>query len=195
MAFALWALGEQENNTALLQDAVAADSEALKERTRERAPFDWAAIQTGLGFALEALGERENNTALLQDAVAAYNEALKECTRERVPLDSARNPNELQALHWRRSGSRGSTHRSAPRCSSGLQRSLERVCRASEGAARLGEDQTDLGFALAALGERRINTALLQEAVAAYEEALKERTRERVPLDWARTKISFGWKP
>jgi hypothetical protein len=42
---------------------------------------------------------------------------------------------------------------------------------------------------LADLGRRESGTAKLEEAVAAYREALKERTRERVPLDWAN---SFG---
>jgi hypothetical protein len=35
------------------------------------------------------------------------------------------------------------------------------------------------------LGERERGTARLDGAVAAYREALKEHTRERVPLDWA----------
>ena len=39
------------------------------------------------------------------------------------------------------------------------------------------------------LGERESGTARLEEAVAAYRAALEERTRERVPLDWA---TSFG---
>jgi hypothetical protein len=41
--------------------------------------------------------------------------------------------------------------------------------------------QMNLGSALARLGE---GTERLEEAVSAYREALKERTRERVPLDW-----------
>jgi hypothetical protein len=45
--------------------------------------------------------------------------------------------------------------------------------------------QNNLGSALALLGEREVGTAKLEEAVAAYREALKEWTRERVPLDWA----------
>jgi hypothetical protein len=49
--------------------------------------------------------------------------------------------------------------------------------------------QSNLGGALRTLGERESGTAKLEEAVVAYREALKERTRERVPLDWAR---SFG---
>ena len=44
-----------------------------------------------------------------------------------------------------------------------------------------------LGNALATLGGRESGTARLEEAVAAYREALQEQTRERVPLVWART--------
>jgi hypothetical protein len=49
--------------------------------------------------------------------------------------------------------------------------------------------QNNLGNALTRLGERDSGTARLEEAVAAYRAALTERTRERVPLQWA---ISFG---
>jgi hypothetical protein len=40
----------------------------------------------------------------------------------------------------------------------------------------------NLGIALARLGERESGTARLEQAVDAYRDALKERTRERVPL-------------
>ena len=43
-----------------------------------------------------------------------------------------------------------------------------------------------------ALGERESGTARLEEAVAAYRAALEERTRERVPLDWAATQNNLG---
>ena len=42
--------------------------------------------------------------------------------------------------------------------------------------------QTNLGDALAALGAQESGTARLEEAVTAFGEALKERTRERVPI-------------
>ncbi|MGH6864040.1 MAG: hypothetical protein ACRECN_07170 [Methylocella sp.] len=35
-------------------------------------------------------------------------------------------------------------------------------------------------------------TARLEEAVATYREALQERTRDRVPLQWARTQNNLG---
>src|SRR3984893_7404973 len=52
--------------------------------------------------------------------------------------------------------------------------------------------QNNLGTALARLGERESGTARLEEAVAAYREALQERTRARVPLDWAMTQNNLG---
>jgi hypothetical protein len=42
-----------------------------------------------------------------------------------------------------------------------------------------------LGGVLTRLGERESGTARLEEAVAAHRAALNERTRDRVPLDWA----------
>jgi tetratricopeptide (TPR) repeat protein len=52
--------------------------------------------------------------------------------------------------------------------------------------------QNNLGNALATIGARESDTTKLEEAVAAYREALDERTRERVPLDWAATQNNLG---
>ena len=41
-------------------------------------------------------------------------------------------------------------------------------------------------------GSRESGTARLEEAVAAYRAALEERTRARVPLDWAMTQMNLG---
>jgi tetratricopeptide (TPR) repeat protein len=77
LGFALFRLGEREAGTARLEAAVAAYQEALKERTRERVPLDWAMTQSNLGNALERLGEREAGTDRLEAAVTAYQEALQ----------------------------------------------------------------------------------------------------------------------
>jgi hypothetical protein len=45
--------------------------------------------------------------------------------------------------------------------------------------------QNNLGIALQTLGARESGTARLEEAVTAYRDALLERTRDRVPLQWA----------
>jgi tetratricopeptide (TPR) repeat protein len=92
---ALGNLGERESGTARLEEAVTAFRAALKERTRERVPLDWATTQNNLGTALWNLGEREIGTARLEEAVTAFRAALKEYTRERVPLQWATTQNNL----------------------------------------------------------------------------------------------------
>jgi tetratricopeptide (TPR) repeat protein len=52
--------------------------------------------------------------------------------------------------------------------------------------------QNNLGNALSHLGERESGTARLEEAVAAFRDALKEQSQERVPLDWAMTQNNLG---
>jgi tetratricopeptide (TPR) repeat protein len=52
--------------------------------------------------------------------------------------------------------------------------------------------QSDLGTALAVLGQRENGTTRLEEGVTSLRAALEERTRERVPFDWAKTQNSLG---
>src|SRR5262249_10894159 len=85
---ALYMLGKREAAQPSWKQ-LAAYREALKELTRERAPFFWAMTQENLGVALRSLGERESGTANLEAAVAAHREALTERTRDRAPLDWA----------------------------------------------------------------------------------------------------------
>ncbi len=50
----------------------------------------------------------------------------------------------------------------------------------------------NLGVALQTLGERESGTACLEDAITAYREALRENTRESVPLLWAMNQMSLG---
>ena len=50
----------------------------------------------------------------------------------------------------------------------------------------------NLGKALQTLGARESGTARLEEAVAAYRDALTEHTRERTPLNWATIQNNLG---
>ena len=80
-------LGNREDGTARLTEAVAAFRSALDERPRDRVPLDWARTQHNLGLALTDLGEREAGAAHLTQAVAAYQAALEERKRDRLPVD------------------------------------------------------------------------------------------------------------
>jgi tetratricopeptide (TPR) repeat protein len=177
LGLVLWRLGRRENGTAKLEEAAIAYREALKEWTRERVPLDWAMAQDSLGTALADVGRRESGTAKLEEAVAAYREALKERTRERVPLEWA-----------------GTQHN--------LGTALAALGRRQNGTARLEEDEVDFKDVVARrasdlLGEPRARAAgdgtnTLLVALFAFRQALKEWTRERVPLEWAGTQNNLG---
>ncbi|MGB3582327.1 MAG: tetratricopeptide repeat protein [Roseiarcus sp.] len=68
-----------------LRQAVSAFQASLEERTRARAPLDWAGTQNNLANALLKLGAGENGTARIEEAVAAYGAALQEYTRDQAP--------------------------------------------------------------------------------------------------------------
>ena len=58
----------------------------------------------------------------------------------------------------------------------------------------MGDDADEPRSCTREAGERENGTNELAEAISAYHEALKERTRERVPLDWATTSgQSWNW--
>jgi tetratricopeptide (TPR) repeat protein len=61
-----------------------------------------------------------------------------------------------------------------------------------DSSAHWATTQNYLGRALSTLGVRETGTARLEEAMAAFRDALKERTRERMPLDWAQTQNNLG---
>ncbi len=67
-----------------------------------------------------------------------------------------------------------------------------RMSVAAQDADQQGAALNWLGIVLATLGERDGGTARLEEAVEAYRAALQERTRDRVPLQWAATQNNLG---
>ena len=190
LGVALATLGARESGTERLERAVAAFTEALKERTRARVPLDWAATQNNLGVALMTLGERESGTERLERAVVAFTEALKELTRERVPLDWAMTQSNLgvalTTLGKREPGTESLEQAVTAYTEALKERTRERV------SLEWATTQNNLGVALMTLGERESGTEHLEQAVTAYTEALKERTRARVPLDWAATQSNLG---
>jgi tetratricopeptide (TPR) repeat protein len=187
---ALVTLGEREGTASRLEEAVAAHREGLKERTRERAPLDWAMTQNNLGTALLRLGERESSTARLEEAVAAYRDALKETTREGVPLAWATVQNNLGTA-LSRLGERENDTARLEEAVAAYRDALKETTRERK-PLDWAMIQHNLGNALLRLGERESGTARLEEAVTAFREALKERTRERVPLQWASTQHNLG---
>ena len=145
--------------------------------------------QVNLGSALATLGKRENGTARLEEAVAAYRAALEEYSRERVPLDWATTQNNLGTALVRSASGRAG-RRVLWRRSPSIARRWKNTAR--PGSPPMGDNAEQSRHCAPTLGKRENGTARLEEAVAAYRAALEERTRERVPLQWARTQMNLG---
>jgi tetratricopeptide (TPR) repeat protein len=190
LALALAELGGQSGDTGLLDQAVAAYGQALKERTCDRVPLHWAGTQNNLGNALKSLGDHRGDADLLEQAIAAYGQALKEYTRDRMPLHWAMSQNNLgnalQSLGELK-GNAGLLDQAVAAYGEALkERARDRV------PLDWAMTQNNLGIALKSLGDRWGDADLLDQAIAAYGQALKERTRDRVPLDWAMTQNNLG---
>jgi hypothetical protein len=80
---ALAMLGERESGTTKLEEALAAFGEALKERTRERAPLDWAISTGDLGVTSMQLAQRKRDAAMAQTAVTQIKAARDALTAGR----------------------------------------------------------------------------------------------------------------
>ena len=137
--------------------------------------------------ALEGYG-RDRGSNVHLDAAIVLRRRL---WRSLQPPTNAAKPAPISVLRSKRSasgraGQSGWRRRSRPiaqRWGNG---------RASGFRSHWATTQNNLGNALWTLGERESGTARLEEAVSAYRAALKEWTRERVPLDWAMTQNNLG---
>jgi tetratricopeptide (TPR) repeat protein len=150
-----------------------------------------------LGSLLESLGEN-GRPAAWTEAVTVYREALQEYTRERVPLEWAGIQLKLgNALTKRSMWPPPCPAPQLEEAVTAYREALQEYTR-ERVPIEWGRTQMNLGNALTELNrcERGTRegpgTTRLEEAVTAYREASQELTRERVPLEWARTQMNLG---
>ena len=145
--------------------------------------------QIGLGSALLGLGQRESGTARLEEAVAAYRVALTEQTRERVPLAWAMT--QLGLGSALRGSASGRAARRGWRRRSPLSRGADRAD-ARARAAPVGEDAARSRQRAAEARRAGERHRAAGGGGRRLSRSATERTRERVPLQWAETQISLG---
>lgn len=183
-------LGEQKGDSDAVEEAIAVYREALKIRSRDTAPSDWAEIQNNMGCALAMIGRSGTYETNLEEAISAFQEALKESTREKAPMKWAKTKhnmgNALRAL-----GDRKKDNAILNDAVDAYSEALEERTRDRLPLA-WASTQNSLGNAFWTLGSREKATAMLEKAEVAYREALKEFRRERVPLSWAMVQINLG---
>jgi hypothetical protein len=75
LGIALSVLGERENDTAKLEEAVAAHREALKVQNRESEPLAWAGITGNLGVASMDIAHLKHDVTMAREAVVQIETA------------------------------------------------------------------------------------------------------------------------
>jgi len=184
LGVALRMLGEFEEGTTRLKEAVAAYHASSEVQTRERDPLQWAATQNAVGDTLRLIGERESGTVAMKEAVAAHRAALEEYSR----------PGATRSLTLRGLGyalnSLGSREQNLGQKESGAGRLKEvvdvyRALVAERSRARepleWADAQDDLGLALMRLAVAGGGAEPLREAEATFRMALEEQSRRQ---DW-----------
>jgi tetratricopeptide (TPR) repeat protein len=173
-----------------LRIAIEANREALKVRTPDRFPMDYAMTQNNLGAAYQTLAGVEDKSENCKRAIEAYWEALKVSTIDRVPIQYAATQNNL-----------GNAYRTLSEVedrSKNCKRAIEaywealKVSTIGRFPIQYAATQNNLGNAYNTLAEVEDRSENCKKAIEAYREALKVRTLDRVPMDYAMTQNNLG---
>ena len=140
-------------------------------------------------FLYRIFGEQVGSNEDLKTAVRTYQDALKDFSREHDPLAWASVQDALGSVLW----IIGEREQDAATLQQASRLSMKRCPkeRGSERPMQWAATQANLGSTLASLGAQK-QTVRLEEAVIAFQAALTEWTRERVPRDWARLQHELG---
>jgi len=185
-----WELSQYQDKAKNCKKAITAFEEALKVRTLERFPMDYAMTQNNLGAAYGTLAEVEAKAENCKKAITAFEEALKVRTLERFPMDYAMTQNNLGAAYR----TLATVEAKAENCKKAITayeealkvRTLERF------PMDYAMTQNNLGNAYGTLAEIEAKAENCKKAITAFEEALKVRTLERFPMDYAMTQNNLG---
>ena len=189
-AFVLIKLYEQSNAIDDLEASIALGRAALALRTRSNMPDEWAKTQNNLGTALARLGHVTGESKYFHDAIRALQASLE----ERSPQKSL--------LGWT------GTQLNLAGAFVELGRQVDDVANIEQAnfiydliiTPELREADPRLwavarnnhGLVLLTLSNKTIGENYLQQALAAFTEALEVTTLDEWPFDWASTKSNFG---
>ena len=191
LALVLMSLGEREPGSARLDEAAAAARAAMAIRTREKSPLEWARLQNHLGSILFFHGQREGVRDKLDEAVTAFRSALEVWSPQRSPMDWANAQNNL-ALTL---GELGSRDPDSVRLNEAVKLLDEIFTVRTREFAPLhwAETHSNRGATLYHIGLRDGGgTASFEQAIASFNLASEEITRDRDPLKWAGIQDNIG---
>jgi tetratricopeptide (TPR) repeat protein len=177
-------IGRREGSPDQLRRAAVAYRACLEVITRDAAPRQWDIAQHNFGTLLSHLAHQTDGTDELLEAAAALELALEVRTYDSSPFEWAMTLNNLGNV-WVTLGKRQSNIPLLRKARTTFCKGLRGWPRSSSplGWAKLQHNIGNALYELALLDPN--STAALRASVAAYDAALEERQRDRVPLEWA----------
>jgi len=189
----LTVVGDQSGDVVLLDEAVAAYSEAAAGYSRLSQQLNWAAAQTGRGMALQLSGDKRDKTEELLEAIEAHRLSLRVFTRESTPLDWARVQTNMGAALSQLAELEGDGR--------SVTLSMQAVAAHREALKEFTRDRAPMDWAIAQIGLASAlrtmgpdgnEAARLAEATGALRGALEVITEERAPRHWAGAQLNLG---
>jgi len=170
--------------------AIEACNKALKIRTFERFPIQYAVTQNSLGIAYHALAEVENKPENCKKAIEACNKALNVYTLEKFPIDYAMAQINLGNAYVVLAEFEN-TPENCRNAIEAINKALN-VYTLEKFPIRHGVTQNNLGIAYEILAGVENTAENCKKAIEALNKALKIRTFERFPIQYAVTQNNLG---
>jgi len=175
---------------AYMKIAIKSFEEALKVRTLERFPMQYAITQINLGNAYRTLAEVEDKAENCKRAIKAHEESLIVFTLERFPKYYAANQNDLGNAY----GILAEVEDRAENCKRAIKVFEEalKVYTLKRSPRGYAITHNNLGNAYRTLAEVEDKAENCKKAIKAHEESLIVFTLERSPRDYAATQNNLG---
>jgi len=185
-----WELSQYQGKAENCKKAITAFKEALKVRTLERFPMDYAMTQNNLGTAYVTLADVEANAENCKKATKAFKEALKVYTLERFPMQYATTQNNLGTAY----GTLAEVEVKAENCKKAITAYEEalKVYTLERFPTDYAMTQNNLGTAYGTLADVEAKAENCKKATKAFKEALKVYTLEHFPMDYAMAQNNLG---
>ncbi len=170
--------------------AIKSFKKALKIRTPDRFPMQYATIQNNLGNAYWTLAEVEDKAQNCQLAINACQEALRFYTPDRFPMQYAMTQNNLGVAYE----TLAEVEDKAQNCQLAIKAYQEalRFYTPDRFPMRYATIQNNLGVVYKTLAEVENKAQNCELAINACQEALRFYTPDRFPMDYAMTQNNLG---
>jgi uncharacterized caspase-like protein len=185
LASALVYLGDREQGTDSLDDALGAINDALSVTDKGVHPLEWAQAESTLGNVLRMIGDHTGDAAQYEKSAEAQRQAVAALDRNKTPLDWATAEANLGASLARiGEGEDGTDAINA--AIDAFEAALDARPR-DKVPAEWAAVQDDLGGVYSTRGGKTKRADDYDQGIAAFKAALEVRTKASAPHDWAET--------